>query len=86
MVARGARHFIFLSRSGTDKAGAAALVADLESFSKTSGTGLTVQVARGDVSRREDVARAISMAKRPIKGVIQAAMVLRVSDTGRCDD
>lgn len=81
MVARGGRHFIFLSRSGTDNAEAAAFVRELESFPETHGTEMTVQVARGDVSRREDVANAIAMAKRPIKGVIQAAMVLRVGNT-----
>ncbi|KAK4221929.1 hypothetical protein QBC38DRAFT_402515 [Podospora fimiseda] len=77
MVERKARHFIFLSRSGADKAEAASTVAELESLSTIHNLGLTIQVVRGDVSNREDVAAAIASAKFPIKGVVQAAMVLK---------
>lgn len=78
MASRGARHFIFLSRSGADKPEAAALVQELQELTWTQYLGLTVQVVRGDVSIREDVNRAILSAKHPIKGVVQAAMVLKV--------
>ncbi|KAK3994454.1 hypothetical protein QBC44DRAFT_286263 [Cladorrhinum sp. PSN332] len=77
MVSRGARHFIFLSRSGADKAEAASTVAELEYLSTVQNLGLTIQVVRGDVSKRQDVAAAITSAKFPIKGVVQAAMVLK---------
>ncbi|CAG8380102.1 unnamed protein product [Penicillium salamii] len=77
MASRGARHFIFLSRSGADKPEAAALVQELQELTWTQYAGLTVQVVRGDVSIREDVNRAILSAKHPIKGVVQAAMVLK---------
>lgn len=78
MVSRGARHFIFLSRSGADKPEAAALVNELHELSRSKYPDLSVQVIRGDVSVREDVSRAISCATKPIKGVVQAAMVLKV--------
>lgn len=77
MVSRGARHFVFLSRSGADKPEAASTVRELEETSVAQGLGLTLQVVRGDVSVRSDVAAAISHAKFPIKGVVQAAMVLK---------
>ena len=78
MVSRGARHFIFLSRSGADKPEAAALVYELHELARSKYPDLSVQVVRGDVSVREDVSRAISCATKPIKGVVQAAMVLKV--------
>jgi len=81
MVSRGARHFVFLSRSGTDKREAAELIDELHELSRSKYPGLSVQVVRGDVSVREDVRRAISHATKPIKGVVQAAMVLKVPPT-----
>jgi KR domain len=78
MVARGARHFIFLSRSGADKPETASLLKDLEKHSSRHELNLTIQTLRGDVANRKDVAKAIRAAKAPIKGVIQAAMVLKV--------
>lgn len=78
MVSRGARHFIFLSRSGADKPEAAALVDELRELARSKHTDLTVQVIRGDVSVRDDVGRAVLSAIKPIKGVVQAAMVLKV--------
>ncbi|CAG7918788.1 unnamed protein product [Penicillium olsonii] len=77
MVSRGARHFIFLSRSGADKPEATALVKELEELTWKQYPDMTVQVVRGDVSIKEDVNRAILCAKQPIKGVVQAAMVLK---------
>lgn len=73
MISRGARNFVFLSRSGADKPEAAALAADLRRMA-----GVTIQIVRGDVTKRQDVAAAIAEAKHPIKGVVQAAMVLHV--------
>lgn len=78
MVSRGARHFIFLSRSGADKPEAAALVEELHEIRRSQYPDMSIQVIRGDVSIRDDVSRAISCATNPIKGVVQAAMVLKV--------
>lgn len=74
MMTRGARQFVFLSRSGADKPEAAALVRQLQE----SYEDISIQVVRGDVSIRADVDRAVSMARSPIRGVVQAAMVLAV--------
>jgi hypothetical protein len=74
MTTRGARKFIFLSRSGADKPEAAALVRELQESFKD----ISIQVFRGDVSVRGDVEKAISLATSPIRGVVQAAMFLKV--------
>lgn len=74
MMESGARRFTFLSRSGTDSESAARLVGDIEA------AGAIVQVIRGDATSREDVVRAVQAvsAAHPIRGVVHAAMVLRV--------
>ncbi|GJC88624.1 highly reducing polyketide synthase gloL [Colletotrichum liriopes] len=71
LAERGARHFVFLSRS-------AASVSDDDPFVlelKALGC-MTVRVS-GDVAKYEDVIRAIKAAGRPIAGVLQASMVVR---------
>ncbi|TLD11638.1 hypothetical protein PspLS_11510 [Pyricularia sp. CBS 133598] len=72
MLSRGARKFVFLGRSGTDREPAARLVQDLEL------SGAIVTVVRGDVVNASDVERAVaaSAAAGPIGGVVQAAMGL----------
>ncbi|RAH60136.1 polyketide synthase [Aspergillus piperis CBS 112811] len=70
MISCGARRFISLSRSGTDKPEAKDLVDDLQA------QGAHIIVIRGDVCRYEDVERAVAAADCPIGGVIQATMVL----------
>ncbi|RAK85213.1 polyketide synthase [Aspergillus costaricaensis CBS 115574] len=70
MISCGARRFIFLSRSGTDKPEAKDLVDDLQA------QGAHIIVIRGDVCRYEDVERAVAAADCPIGGVIQASMAL----------
>lgn len=76
MLARGARHFLFLGRSGCDKPTAKDLVSRLEA------AGAHTTVVRGDVCKADDVAKAVSMCKatgKPIGGVVQAAMGLSES-------
>jgi NADP-dependent 3-hydroxy acid dehydrogenase YdfG len=74
MMARGARKFVFLGRSGCDKPSAQQLVARLQK------AGATVKVVRGDVSNtdqvRDAIAACISTGSR-VGGVIQAAMGLK---------
>ena len=72
MMARGARKFVFLGRSGTDKKSARMLVEELE-FG-----GAHVRVVRGDASNFSDVQRLVDDACTNIGGVIQAAMGLDV--------
>lgn len=73
MLRRGARRFVFIGRSGTDKAPARNLVKDLQA------AGASVTVIRGDVAAYQDVEKAVAAATRPIGGVIQAAMSIHVS-------
>ncbi|KAI1142779.1 polyketide synthase [Hypoxylon sp. FL0543] len=73
MVARGARSFVFLGRSGCDKASAKRLVARLED------AGAEAIVVRGDVAdvcAVESAVKACEATGRQIGGVVQAAMGL----------
>ncbi|KAI9742877.1 MAG: hypothetical protein M1818_003606 [Claussenomyces sp. TS43310] len=73
MLRCGARHFVFIGRSGTDKLAAKNMVSDLQA------AGADIAVIRGDVARYEDVERAVSEATHPIGGVVQAAMSIHVA-------
>ena len=77
MIKQGARKFVFLGRSGTDKAPARKLVEDLEQ------SGATVQVGRGDVGQYADVQKCVDVVDGDIGGVIQAAMGLNVNVPSR---
>jgi NADPH:quinone reductase-like Zn-dependent oxidoreductase/NAD(P)-dependent dehydrogenase (short-subunit alcohol dehydrogenase family) len=70
MLSRGARKFVFMGRSGTDKTAARRLVENLQSL------GAEVTVIRGDVVNADDVNRAVAGIHGPVGGVIQAAMGL----------
>lgn len=72
MVKRGARKFVFVGRSGTDRKPARLLVEDLQA------SGAEVTVVRGDVGVYADVQTAVAAIKGPVGGVIQAAMGLHV--------
>ena len=75
MNERGAKHFAFISRSGTDKPDAAHLVASLEA------SGASTQMLRADASDQEAVHGIVSdlNAKTKIRGVVHAATVFKVS-------
>ena len=73
MMKQGARHFIFVGRSGADRPSARQLVSRLEE------AGATVGVVRGDVANASDINAAVSACLatgRRIGGVVQAAMGL----------
>ena len=72
MMSRGARNFVFISRTGTDKQAAKLLVNDL------TLAGASVKVVKGDVSNVDAVAALIESADTAIGGVVQAAMTLKV--------
>jgi len=74
MVERGAQHFAFISRSGTDKSESAEVIRAVEQ------AGASTQVFRADASNEAEVRDLVNglMTKRPIRGVVHAAMVLRV--------
>lgn len=75
MVEKGARSFVFMSRSAgasdTDKAFLAELVSQ----------GCSAVAIAGSVVVMEDVERAVGAAPTPIAGVVQLSMALRVSAT-----
>ena len=73
MVERGAKHFAFISRSGADKPEAAEVIKGIEE------TNASAEVFRADASNERDVRKVVNavMAKRPIRGVVHAAMVLK---------
>ncbi|KKK26873.1 putative polyketide synthase, partial [Aspergillus rambellii] len=83
MIERGARHFAFVSRSGTDKP-EAAYVVDL-----VTSAGASVRVFRADAASESDMIRIVQEvhAERPLRGVVHAAMVLRdgVFEQMNCD-
>lgn len=73
MAAHGARHLVVMSRSGIDDPKSGSVVKDCLSH------GCEVHEAKGDVSSLADVRSAFEKAPLPVRGVIQGAMVLRVS-------
>ena len=76
MLSRGARHFVFLGRSGSDKPAARDLI------QKIQRNGARAIVVKGDVSKASDVIKfvesGLSLGKR-IGGVVQASMGLQES-------
>jgi thioester reductase-like protein len=73
MVDRGARHLVLMGRRGAHSEEARQAVAELQT------AGARVEVVAGDVSREDDVARALAVVDRhlpPLRGVLHAAMVL----------
>jgi hypothetical protein len=60
MVSRGARYFISMSRSGANTESARAAVKQLED------AGANVLIVKGDVSKKEDIAKAISVSTVPL--------------------
>lgn len=75
MARHGAKHIVVMSRSGYDDKSSQRVLNDL------SNEGCQVVLARGDVSDLGDVRRAFKRAAVPIGGVIQGAMLLRVSSS-----
>lgn len=74
MIERGAKHLAFLSRSGADSPLAAELVTSLRR------SGAHIQVLRADVTSKVEVEAAFATIdpRFPIRGVVNAAVVLRV--------
>ena len=72
MVQHGAKHLILLSRSAGKSSEDQAFLAELIS------QDCSVQVFAGSVAKLQDVKEAIKKASRPIAGVLQMSMVLKV--------
>ena len=75
MIERGATSLIFLSRSGMDRAETQAFIFEVQE------RYIEAVVVRGDVLNLIDVERAIASTRKPIKGVVQAALDLQVCCT-----
>ncbi|KAB8233986.1 uncharacterized protein BDW43DRAFT_310660 [Aspergillus alliaceus] len=71
MVEKGARHLVFLSRSGTNSSENLSFIKTLEC------QGCDIVAVAGNVADIDDVRRAVSAAKTPISGVIHLSMVLK---------
>jgi len=72
MVEKGARHFVFLSRSAGLSSQDKAFIKELES------QDCTAIAVTGDVANLLDVRRAVAACNNRIEGVIQMSMVLKV--------
>ncbi|RYP69053.1 hypothetical protein DL769_005371 [Monosporascus sp. CRB-8-3] len=74
MMEHGARHFAFISRSGTDRPEAAKLIKDI------TKAGAIARVFRGDAADVTDIKTVVDRITKEegkkIKGVVHAAMVL----------
>ena len=75
MVEKGARHLIFLSRS------AGSVTSEDPYIKELAARGCSVQTFSGSVSNLSDVKMVVSSAAKPIAGVLQASMVLSVSNS-----
>jgi NAD(P)-dependent dehydrogenase (short-subunit alcohol dehydrogenase family) len=73
LARHGVKHIVLLSRSGYDDSKSRKVLADLSSL------GAHVDLVQGDVTLIADVRRTFAHASVPICGIIQGAMVLRVS-------
>ena len=73
MARQGAKNLVVMSRSGYADSRSQGILKDIDS------EGCTIDLIKGDVSSFEDVRRAFKSARLPIGGVVQGAMVLRVS-------
>lgn len=77
MVDHGARNLILMSRSASSRISADAFVRGLQD------AGCKVAIHDCDISNAADLASALKKCQlemAPIRGVLQAAMVLQVSD------
>ena len=73
LARKGARHLTVVSRSGYQDEKSQAVLQDLEAL------GTRVCLVKGDVAVPDDVRYAFEQSMKPIAGIIQGAMVLRVS-------
>ncbi|KAK3328126.1 polyketide synthase [Cercophora scortea] len=78
MVENGARHLVYLSRSGGESDRDQTFIRELEA------QGCTVQTFKGDTANAHDVENAVRNAKRPIAGVMLMSMVLRDRNILQC--
>lgn len=69
----GARELVVMGRSGFDDRASQTVIANVQA------EGCKIKLIKGDVTLRDDVKRAYNSATNPLAGVVQGAMVVRVS-------
>lgn len=74
LVESGARHLVFLSRSGVRSPG------DQAFFQELRSQGCQPLAIAGSVTSMDDVRRAVTASSLPITGLIHLGMVLKVSE------
>jgi NADPH:quinone reductase-like Zn-dependent oxidoreductase len=72
MVERGARNLMFFSRSAANRATHGAF------FDQLEASGCFAQAFSGNAANFDDVKRAVSDAAKPVAGVMQMSLILRV--------
>lgn len=75
MIEKGARNFIFLSRSAGESDSDKAFLREL------AAQGCIATIVKGNVAELDDVKRVATASPNPVVGIINLAMVLRVSET-----
>jgi NAD(P)-dependent dehydrogenase (short-subunit alcohol dehydrogenase family) len=73
LAKRGAKNLAVISRSGHDDERSQGVVKNIKAL------GCHIDLLKGDVAKLEDVRRCFSETIVPIGGIVQGAMVLRVS-------
>ena len=73
LARKGATNIVTIARSGFEDEASRSVIHNLQAM------GCHVDLFVGDITKIEDVRRAFTQARKPIVGVIQGAMVLRVS-------
>lgn len=77
LARHGATNLVVMSRSGYGDDKSQRILRDLVSL------GAHCELVQGDVAEKEDVRRAFQQSAIPIGGILQGAMVLRVSGESR---
>lgn len=70
----GAKNIAVMSRSGYDDSASQSVIYHLKAM------GTHIDLIQGDITNVEDVRRAFASTNKPVGGIIQGAMILRVSE------
>ena len=73
LAKKGAKHLAVMSRSGHDDEKSQGVVKNIHAL------GCQIDLLKGDVAVLDDVRRCLRQTTVPVGGIIQGAMVLRVS-------
>ena len=74
LAQHGAKHLVIMSRSGSDDEKSRGVLRDIYAL------GTQCDLVKGDVACMEDVESMFEQSTKPVGGIVQGAMVLRVSN------